>query len=307
MEPRIEQLEKKPNSTPRIPPETIPVLELLEDRGFRSTVVRTRQAKDPTLTNIVKSTGLHKSTVRRHLDKALAQNVITRHYNAVCKSCGGALARVASLEKIAHLASDGVSCAKCKTPLTDQSFEECFLVDEKIGKLLDGSKWMCMYLRHHLRPFVATGTILTGVIDGPNELDLIANVDGSLLLAELKDAQFSIGHAYSFVGKCSQYRPDIAVICTTEHVDKDVKEYLENTGISAYYIEGLTDIRKDLGNMFTQQNAQALARLLSEVPWVAMLTRTALATFGEELPIPDESFAYHMPPPYMRRPGPWRM
>ena len=302
----IRELEKKPNSTPAISTQQASILELFEDAAFRSTLIRTRQAKDPTFVNIVKSTGLAEATVRQNLDCALDRNIVTRQYNAVCTKCSTALARARQIDNIERMAADGIACPKCKTQLTGESFEECYAVDPKVAELVDGSKWMCMHFRHNLSPFVASGSILSEVIDGPNELDVVANVDGSLVLVELKDAQFSIGHAYSFVGKCSQYRPDIPIVCTTEQVDKDVKEYLTNTGINAEYIEGLKGLQDRLAAIFSKQHAEALVRLLSEVPLVPMLTRQMLANFGERPPARDEGYEYYMPHGYPMPRTRWR-
>ena len=303
---KVEDLEKKPNSTPPITAEQLAILPLLEDRDFRNTIIRTRQAKDPTLVNITKSTGLAEATVKQHLEKALEHGLITRKYNAICKSCSTALARVPNAINIKRMADDETACPKCKTRLTDDSFEECFTVEPKAGAMLDGSKWMCMYVRHHLSPFVASGRILTGVIDGPNELDLVANVDGSLVLAELKDAPFSIGHAYSFVGKCSQYRPDIPIVCTTDKVDSTVKDYLSNTGIAVHYIEGISDIQSRFADIFSRQHVQSLVHLLSEIPWLPMLTRQMMANFGEDIRMSDDIYPNGIPSRFMPPGSRWR-
>ena len=111
------------------------------------------------------------------------------------------------------------------------------------------------------------------------------------MLMELKDSKFSIGHAYSFVGKCSQYKPELAIVCSTEGVDPDVKEYLKNTGIAAHYVENLEDLSSAFASVFSGQNAKNLMSLLEKVSWDFLLTRSLLSNFDTSLPIPDGRYS----------------
>ena len=292
---KMEELSKKKNSTPTIPGDLVPALELLTDSQFRNVVIRTRQAKDPTLENIAKSTGLPSSAVEPILTRGVDNRVLTKQYNVVCTKCGNVLARVASVDAIAQMQKDQVSCPGCKTVVQQDSHVDAYSVSDQIDPILTGSEWMHMYLRKKIDPFLPTGTSITSVIDGPNELDLVANVDGDLLLAELKDSRFSIGHAYSFVGKCSQYQPDLAVIVATEGVDDDVKEYVKNTGIATHYIEHISDIEDALARILSERNSQRLAQLLGEVSWKAFVTKSVLGHFNVSLPIPREPYGYPFP------------
>lgn len=297
---KYENLLKKKHSTPPIPQDLLPTLELLKDTNFRNTIIRTKQAKDPTLNNIVKSTGLDESTVDPLLAKAVEDKILVRQYNVVCSSCNSALARVSSKSAISQMARDRVACPSCKAEIKDTSYVDCYVVADSISPILEKSTWMHMYVRKKLDPFIPNHRVRTSVIDGPNELDLIANMDGSLLLMELKDARFSIGHAYSFVGKCSQYKPDIPMIVTTEGVDKDVKEYIKNIGINTHYVEALTDLVEVLKSVFSQKNTQKLANLIGEVSWNTLIAKSIFSSLDVEVSFPEEQYPFKFGSPVYR-------
>ncbi|MFX0199251.1 MAG: hypothetical protein ACFFCW_24270 [Candidatus Hodarchaeota archaeon] len=286
----FEALRKKRHSTDPIPSDILPALELFKDTDFRATLIRTRQAKDPTFQNIVKSTGLREDKVRFILLKGTNEGILIRQYNCICPSCGNTLARVANKTAITQMAKAEVSCPSCRTNVSDDSCVDCFVVAERYVNILEGSKWLTMYVRHKLMPFLTASRELASVVNGPNELDLVINVDGSFMLVELKDNRFSIGHAYSFVGKCSQYQPDISLIIATNGIDDDVKEYIKNIGIKVHYVENIERLDPVINDIFSQQNGQTFAQLVGEVAWNRFILRSLLSIFGVEFPVPEEPY-----------------
>lgn len=284
-------LAKKKNNTPIISARITEILNLLKEQRFRNTLLRTKQAKDPTLDNIAKSTGMSVDEARIEIDHGLKNKILQQQFNVICLSCRTPMSRVKKKSAVAQMVRSGVECPKCNKQLTVNSFEECYSVENSVKKLLEGSKWMCMYVRLHLDKYDFIKCIMTEVIDGPNEIDLVANVDGELLLMELKDSRFSIGHAYSFVGKCSQYNPEIAVICSTEGVDDDVKEYIKNTGINAHYIEKIEELNPCFEEIFSKKNEKVLTSLLLKISWNSLLTQSILSKFDVISPATEEKYS----------------
>lgn len=282
------RLENLPRTDVAISKDQIPALYAMTDTQFRNTIIRTRQAKDPTLVNISKSTGLENAIVANELNKATELGILQRMHNVICLSCSSSIAQIGDLSALVQMQENEVSCPNCHRPLTEDSYVDSFFLKPDFGSLLDGSKWMEILLRMELDRYLNPVRVLIGVIDGPNELDLVANVDGALILMELKDNRFSIGHAYSFVGKYSQYRPDISVIVATDGIDEDVKEYIRNTGVETMYIPNLQSISTDLAEILTTLNSQKLAQLLSDVPWGSFMSRSITSCLGIDLPIPEE-------------------
>lgn len=288
----VEDLEKKRHTTDSIPASIVSSLNLLKDADFRSIVSRAKQAKDPTLHNIVASAGISEADAEPLFNKAVDEKILIRQYNVICCSCGAALARVPTKTAIAQMSKDQVACPKCKTCVKANSHEDCYVVADQISRILNGSKWLDLFVRHKMEQYPQVGRILTEVVDGPNELDVIANLDGKLLFAELKDARFDIGHAYPFVGKCSQYEPDIAIIIATQGVSDDVKEYIQNTGLEPHYIESLEFFDQEIESVFSEENVQKMGRLVGETEWTSLVSQTLLSALGASLPIPEEGYSY---------------
>jgi len=283
-------LKKKKHTTEPIPDTLIPSLTLLKESDFRSIVARAKQAKDPTLQNIITSAGISEAKAGPLFQQAVDEKILIRQYNVTCPQCSAPLARVPTKTAIAQMAKDNVACPKCRTCISATSYQDCFVVADHIANILDGSKWLDLFVRHKLKPYPQFSRVLTEIVDGPNELDLVVNLDGDLLLAELKDARFSIGHAYSFVGKCSQYKPDITLIIATQGVAADVKEYIKNTGLQTHYIESLESLEESFETIFSEANTRTMSKLIGEIAWTPLVTRALLSALGTSLPIPEDPF-----------------
>ena len=282
------QLRKKKHHTPELTESIRHQLQVIRKPDIRNVLLRTRQAKDATLKNISDSTGMPSSAVKRILARTERLGVVSRQLDVVCKSCAQVMARVPDRDALANLVDKGMSCAKCKTRVSRRCFEPCFFVESSAGQLLDGSKWMGLLVREALQECgISSSLVRTEVIDGPNELDLVANLDGELLFMELKDNRFSIGHAYSFVGKCSQYNPDYSLIVASNGVDADVKDYVSNTGVKAHYLESLDSLDTGLQSLLSEHYANRLTRLVSSIPWDFLLPRSVLAHFGHKIDRPS--------------------
>ncbi len=258
---------------------TIKKVHALAESDLRNVVLRTKQARDPTVDNIASSAGIAVDDARKHLTDATRHGLLKKQFNVTCKSCSNIIARVTSRDPLNDMASSGVACAKCGTRLTNSSFQYCYAVASDVKPLLEHSKWMTVFVQDALQQ-CGINRILTEIVDGPHEIDLVANVDGDFLLLELKDGRFSIGHAYSFVGKCSQYKPDQAAIVATDGVDTDVRDYIQKTGVKAHYFESLNGLQDSFDRLFTEINSRKLQRLLGSSRWDAILTESVLHKFG---------------------------
>jgi len=114
------------------------------------------------------------------------------------------------------------------------------------------------------------------------EVDCIAEVGGKLVLFELKDKEFNLGHAYSFGAKLAIFQPDYPVILTTEKIGKDALDHFALTKSSAterralrgfrnadsppeiIFIEGLSSLPEALENLYSEIVTLRLAPVLHE-------------------------------------------
>jgi hypothetical protein len=133
---------------------------------------------------------------------------------------------------------------------------------------------------------------------GGDEVDCLTNVNGELVLFELKDKEFSLGNAYSFGAKIGIIRPEHAVILTTEVVGNDAKEHFERSRLAqrsphvrwdleeettkVLYIEGTdalcTEVRDLIGRIYAQDAVRELNQVL---PLVSLDAQALLSVLGE--------------------------
>jgi hypothetical protein len=267
--------------------DVLKIVELLVDEEFRKVVIRTRQAKDPSLKNISSSTGLNNKTVAKNIAKALSAKLLWEQFNVICKTCNKVLARIKQKSAIREMVTAEFSCPGCKKPIDNNSLESIYVFNDKYTRLIDGSLWMNIYVKNILSPFGFGRRILSCIVDGPNELDIVANLDGDLVLMELKDNQFSMGHAYSFVGKHTQYHPSISIIISTQGIDADVKDYLSKTNVDAYYIENLKNLQSEFERVFSKTFVNKVIQFFVDMGWSNLLTKSYLRKFGHDLPSQD--------------------
>lgn len=279
----FETLDASDHLTPEIPQKVLDNFDMYRDQDVRSVLIRTKQAREPTIANIAESAAMEASEVRSLIAGCIGRGMIDRQYNVLCDRCGEALARVTSRPAVRGVVQQGVLCPACGNTVETQSSIKCYHVGEGVSRALAGSQWMGMYLRKWLADYWGYSEVVTEVQHGPNEIDLVANLNGSLMLMELKDDRFSMGHAYSFVGKCTQYNPDFAVIVATEGCDSDVKDYIDNLDITTLYVEDIDDLESSFDPLFTRIHLNHLAQVIREYSWEERLTHSLLAALGVDV------------------------
>lgn len=152
------------------------------------------------------------------------------------------------------MAEFGVKCGKCGRSITDERVEEVLISTDLADRMLNGNYWMTIKLVSELRKLgIPLDHIRINVEEGPEEIDAIANVYGEMVFFELKDQQFSMGHAYAFGGRIGLYRPDKAIIWASEGISKEVMNHFERikSTTQIYYVhnlDGITEFLESLVN-----------------------------------------------------------
>ncbi|MGH8602783.1 MAG: hypothetical protein ACREXR_08450 [Gammaproteobacteria bacterium] len=115
---------------------------------------------------------------------------------------------------------------------------------------------------------------------GGDEIDCIAIISGDVVLFEIKDGEFSLGHTYSFSAKQGVVRPDAAVVITTEQIGNDAKDHFDRarrarrdadhysgdieTDVSEpIFVEGLASLDDSLKKLAARLVAKDAEQLLS--------------------------------------------
>jgi hypothetical protein len=185
----------------------------------------------------------------------------------ICKRSSSQVLRVESAKALSTLSAEGVKCS-CGAQLTDERLEEAIDLTDLGRKLLAGSWWMSILLVEQLHSLgIPYSDMLVEQKDGSEEIDCFANLSGWLCLFELKDKEFSLGHAYSFGAKIGLYGPNRGVIVTTAYVGGDVKEHFRKSQTAdrqrarfgntrqmtkMLYIEGIENLRRSLEGLIEE-------------------------------------------------------
>ena len=183
------------------------------------------------------------------LEDLVSTGVVRREIVVICRFSQKQVVRVPDRYKLAKLAADGLRCA-CGKRIDHESTEDLFTITESGASLLDKSRWLSVLFREKLIELgVRREDILLECRLNGDEIDCIASIDGKLVVAELKDKEFSIGNWYSFSAKVSAIQPDCAIILSTEKIANDVKDRFSDrkwrvqrryseTPLPIHYIEG---------------------------------------------------------------------
>jgi hypothetical protein len=161
-----------------------------------------------------------------------ATDLLSRAYAVICNKTNKQINRFPSQEALQTTVQAGARCA-CGTALRDEIVQEVYESTELLRRLMDGSLWMAILLANQLMELgVASDRILLGLQSGPDELDIVADIDGAAVVFELKDDEFSMGHLYPLLGRVARFKPDKAVVVATKGIASDVGGYLSETNPS---------------------------------------------------------------------------
>ncbi len=106
---------------------------------------------------------------------------------------------------------------------------------------------------------------------------------------ELKDNEFSMGHAYRFSGRIGIYRPDYAIIVSTKGISSDVKDYFKKIKPQSVivYVENLNQLRSTIDDIIIKGRTQRAIKILDNYTSVT-LDILPLLTSKLGLPLPDK-------------------
>lgn len=190
--------------------------------------------------------------IQEKLEFLKNQNLIKSEYVVLCKKTSEQINKAPMKESIDKMGELGISCSKCNRLITEESIEELITTTDKSNTMLDGSLWMTINLVNSLLSFgVPLEDILVNIEEGPEEIDAVVSIGESLLLFELKDSQFSLGHAYPFQSRLVVYNADTGIIWATKGVAPEVKEHFNKVKPDAEicYIESIEELSPQLGRI----------------------------------------------------------
>ncbi|MBD3159778.1 MAG: hypothetical protein GF309_13430 [Candidatus Lokiarchaeota archaeon] len=246
-----------------IPEEHFSVSAVLEDKAVRDLATLVKRAGGILAADIKDAT--EKKQSQEALNSLTSLGLLSQEYVVICRNTSRQTNRVKTKEAIEEMEKLGVLCS-CGRPISEERIEKLYAPTNFMSKMLNQSYWMTVRLVHSLmEQGISRDRILLNLHDGPEEIDAFADVDGKLLMFELKDSEFSMGHAYPFGGRIGLYQPYSAIVVSTDGVSPDVKDYFEKVEPDSeiIYIGNLKSLDADIGKTVSEVRAVAIGQMIS--------------------------------------------
>lgn len=192
--------------------------------------------------------------------------LVRREFVIICRKTSQQINRPPNSQVLAELDKQGLLCS-CGRRLSEENVEEIFAPSAAAKRLLDGGKWLGAVLLKELEDLgISEQRVLLNFQQGPEEVDAFFDLEGSLGLAELKDKEFSLGHAYPFAGRIGIYKPEYALILSTEQIASDVKEHFAKIEPLAkvFYAGNLGELAPTLEEIVNEVRSMRGSKLLKE-------------------------------------------
>ncbi len=221
-----------------------------------------------------------KIDVQAAREALLESGVLQSEMVVMCRKTGSLVNRIPDSDVLDKLTKLQVRCS-CGESMDNEDIEEALRVSPLGYKLLDKSQWMNVVLVNELLLLgIPIAEIFIEQQFGGDEVDCLAIISGDLVLFELKDGEFNLGHAYSFNAKNGLLNPDVSVVITTNRVGNDAKEHFERTrkalessrrgrvrtdNTTPILMEGMEELRADLEKLMNRLVARDARRLLQNI------------------------------------------
>lgn len=251
----------------------------LEDQVTREVAIAVKRAGGMLVEDVGK-----KVAKQEDADKAIEElvqaNLITREFVIICRQTSKQINRITSRDAIVKMTEAGILCA-CGSPIEDERVEELFLPTLVLEKLLKQSYWNTARLVYILRQLgVEDNCILLNLHEGPEEVDAFVDMDGAFLMFELKDDEFSMGHAYRFGSRIGLYQPDYAIIVSTKGVAPEVKIHFAKIKPQSIlvYIDKMSQLTSSLENILKDVYSKRAVQVLADLDSVTIPLLPVLAS-----------------------------
>jgi hypothetical protein len=219
--------------------------QILQDHQLRSCALRIKAAGGILESDLQKQLSTSSEVLEETLGKLEIKSLIDRKDIVICRRTEKQVAVSESQEHLAELMSSGL-CGECGTPIAEERTERLASTSMVLRRLLNGSLWMSASLaKSFIGERVPANRIALNVQHGTEEIDAFVDVDGSLIMIELKDKEFSMGHAYSFGARLAKYKPRYGIIVATKGVAPEVKSHFDEIKVGAKitYVDRLEDLQ----------------------------------------------------------------
>ena len=262
----------------------------LEDASARSLALVVKRSGGILATDLVKKGGTNPEEVQSTIEHLTEVGLLAQEYVVICRKTSNQINRVSSREAIEKMTELGVLCS-CGRPISEERVEELFSPTPQLQRMLDQSYWMTAKLVQVLTQLnIPQDRILLNLLESAEEIDAFVDLDGTLLMFELKDGEFSMGHAYPFSGRIGLYKPDFAIIVSTKKIAPEVKEYFERVepGAEIIYVDQLDELASTLKQSARRIRSMRVLQILSRFDPMATVEMPLSQVLASKIGIESE-------------------
>ncbi|MFX1284973.1 MAG: hypothetical protein ACFFB5_15030 [Promethearchaeota archaeon] len=238
----------------------------LENPSIRHLALLIKRSGGILATDLEKKAGREVEEVQEIIKELTKVNLLSQEYVVICNKTSNQINRVQSKDSIEKMTQMGVLCS-CGNPISEERIETLFSPTDDLKRMLDHSYWMTAKLvRVLIELGIPRDKILLNLLEGTEEIDAFIDLEGTLLMFELKDNEFSMGHAYPFGGRIGLYKPDYAIIVSTKKIAPEVQEYFARVkpGAEIIYVENLEELNPKLNQILEIITTKIAIKVISK-------------------------------------------
>lgn len=243
-------------------------LRYIGEKKYRQFLLEIKKIKVIVKSDITKNKLFENSDVGSIIEELVKSGLVKREFTVMCTQNNSMSIRVQDKEQIRKYAKDGVKCG-CGKPIGEEKIEELISISSLTKKLMDGSLWMTHTVVEVLKSLnISISDIIVEHEEDGDEIDVFLNLNGELAMFELKDREFSKGDAYKFTSKILKYKPDIAIIVSTDKIAQDGIDHLkhiEQDDLKIEYIQNLKQLKPKLSELVKESNIISLQGYLNYI------------------------------------------
>ena len=197
----------------------------------------------------------------------LDKGIIQKEFLITCRQDSHTLASIFDRGQLESSVGSQFLCTTCGRSFKEELIQEIFALTDDGKLLLDGSKWMTIWItKLLLSSGIPSDKIKWNAAAGEDELDIVVDVMGLRVFFELKDREFGLGDAYPFGFRIERYSGDFGVVVTMDKVASEAKKFFkeQSTRRSGQIktLENQTEIENNIPKLIDQVSRYAIQRFI---------------------------------------------
>ena len=201
--------------------------KVLENSNVREVALLVRRSGVMLAKELLRQKAEQASDIIRYVDMLLQVNILHQEYVVVCQKSGTHVNRVESREVIDQMSRLGVLCS-CGKAISEEQIEGLLASDPLMPRMLDNNYWMAATVVRLLNTLnIPSDKILIDSSATGEDMEMFVDIDGTLVMFELKDAEYGLNNAYSLGARIGMHRPQLAFIVSAKGIASEVKDHFK--------------------------------------------------------------------------------